>query len=358
MLNILFTGIISLMLLGYAPTQARSVFRPQDPYKPKLSVAWENKHQQCTLESYYLQEYPLFGIFDQEHFFNNYLPVGPIHFRNDENKSVDGTTISLLIDDLLEEINQKKKLHKFKRAKEFKHFSILRKRNFNRKKKNGFMILKCKDYPFVVKLSIETPESFTQPFTKGFDPLFFFFMAGGTNRHLSGFTRIKNADYVRNCIAQAPNLNVEFDIPRKWFYIPKNCPWLELKGKNIGKNKHLSTSIPGTYCIIADAIEFDHKFTLTCKNDREISMKLCNLVNFYIDPHIDNFMVEKETNKVVIIDTEHFPTITGLGQVDTVYTNQFHWYVDLAFKCIDDLFLRDKSKRKDIAMNGAGQLKL
>jgi len=358
MLTMLYTLIISIIFMFYAPTHSRSVFRPQDPYKPKLSVSWENKTKEFTLESYYLQEYPLFGIFDQEHFFNNYLPTGPIHFRYDQNKSVDGTTIALLIDELLEEINKKKKLHKIKRTEEFKNFFVLRKRNFNRKKKNGFMILKCKDYPFVVKLSIETPESFTQPFSKGFEPSIFFFMAGGTNRHLSGFTRIKNAEYVKNSIAKAHDMPVEFDLPRKWFYIPHGCPWIELRGKNIGTNKQLSTTIPGTYCIIADAIEFERKFTLTRKDDRDISMKLCNLVNFYIDPHIDNFMTEKGTNKVVIVDTEHFPSITGLTHIDSVYTSQIRLYTDLTFKCIDDLFLRNKSKRREIAMNGTGQSKL
>jgi len=182
-------------------------------------------------------------------------------------------------------------------------------------------------------------------------------MAGGINRHLSGFTRIKNLQHVKHCIAQA-QLPVEFDVPRKWFYMPKNSQWMELHAKNIGRNETAYAEIPGTYCIVADAIEFERVYTLLNKEDRNTSMQFCNAVNFSIDPHIDNFMVEKETGKVVIIDTEHFPSITGLTDVSSMYTSQISWYIDLSIKCAKDMFLRDKQTRRSIQRYGTHHFQL
>ncbi len=349
--------LIVFVLSFITSLQARSPQRPQDPTIPSLTTRWAKDSTQHTIKSYFLQEYPLFEIFDYNHFFSNYLPIGKISYRYNPEQSVNGSVIAHLIDELIEELNQKKRLHKIKRDDEFKHFTILRKRNFNRREKCGFLILKCKDYPFVVKLSIETPESFTQPHKKGFEPSIFFIMAGGINRHLSGFTRIKNANHVRRCIANA-TLPVEFDIPRKWFYVPQNTKWIELAGRNIGTNSTIRTEIPGTYCIVSDAIDFERKFTLLNHEDCVVSMKLCNLINFSIDPHIDNFLLEKNTGKIVIVDTEHFPSITGLTNVNGVYTSQLHWYYDLSIKCINDMFLRDKQTRKYIQQHGTHHFNL
>ena len=33
-----------------------------------------------------------------------------------------------------------------------------------------------------------------------------------------------------------------------------------------------------------------------------------------VDAHVDNFMVEKSTGIIVLIDTEHFPTMVGLKE--------------------------------------------
>jgi len=342
--------LLTILFLSNTLLQARSIHRPKDPTKPRLTARWIDDNEYHSISNYYLQEYPFFQIFDRNHFFENYLPIGTINFRNNPNSSVEGATLAHLIDKLMEEIAQGKK--------EFTNFIVLRKQNFNRRKKFGLLILKCKDYPFVVKTSIETPKSFTNPYKKGIVPAIFFFMAGGINRHLSGFTRIKNSQYVRQCITQAPNLPAQFDIPRKWFYMPSGSKWMELCGFNIGQHDQIHTEIPGAYCIIADAIECERSFSLLHKDDRTISMKLCNLVNFYIDPHIDNFIVEKETNKIVIIDTEHFPSITGLANTKSIYTSQIRWYTDLSIKCLEDMFLRDKQTRRYIQRHGTHHYKL
>jgi len=352
-----YINIIFLVMTLSTTIMARSPHRPQDQTMPEIITCWTNDIKKYSIKSYYLQEYPLFEIFDYEHFFSHYLPIGKIKYRYNPKQNVNGSVIAHLVDELVDEINQKKRLHKIKRFDDFKNFTVLRQRNFNRRKKCGFLILKCKHYPFVVKLSVETPESFTQPFKKGFEPSIFFVMAGGINRHLSGFTRIKNAAHVRTCI-EKENLPVEFDMPRKWFYVPQNSKWIKLTGKNIGTQPSITTEIPGTYCIIADAIEFERKFTLLNNEDCKISMNFCNLVNFSIDPHIDNFLLEKNTGKVVIVDTEHFPSITGLVNIKGFYTSQLRWYADLTVKCIQDMFLRDKKTRKHIQKHGTHHFKL
>ena len=339
-----FTRAIIIATIVSFPLYPRSIHRPEDATMPALTVRWKNEKTYYSLKSSYLQQYPFFDIFDRNHFFDNYLPNEAIAFRNNPDKTVDGTELARLIDELVNEVNQKKK--------QFTHFTILRRRNFNRRKVSGLLILKCKTYPFVVKLFIEDPKGFTNPYQNGFEPTIFFFMAGGINRHLSGFTRIKNAQFVKKCIAQKPDLPVEFDIPRKWFYMPQGSKWIELTGFNIGNHKQISTELPGTYCIVADTIDCERKFSLFNKKDSKYSMQFCNVVKFYIDPHIDNFMIEKGTKKVVIVDTEHFPSITGLTHIHDIYRSQVRWYIDLSCKCIQDMYLRDKRTRKYIQRHG------
>ena len=108
----LISKFLLIILLPVSIINARSLHRPKDPTIPILKTQWVDSKQYCTLKSYYLQEYPLFGIFDYNHFFANYLPIGPISFRNKPESTVDGAVLAHLIDDLLEEVNQKKKLHK------------------------------------------------------------------------------------------------------------------------------------------------------------------------------------------------------------------------------------------------------
>ena len=79
-------------------------------------------------------------------------------------------------------------------------------------------------------------------------------MGGGVNRHLSGFTRIKNAQAFKEFITKNPYWQSRVDMPRKWFWLPCNTRWITIAGANIGKYKQVSIDIPGTYCIVADAI--------------------------------------------------------------------------------------------------------
>ena len=168
------------------------------------------------------------------------------------------------------------------------------------------MIVKFKDYPFVTKLFIETPDSFMSPFDKGIAPIFFFFMGGGVNRHMSGFTRIKNREIILEQAFTFTMGRPDGYPSQMAFSYPSNISWIEIKGTNIGDHKNITIQFPGTYCIIADAIEDEREFLLFNPDDKKMALKICNYLNLWIDPHMKNFMFEKNTNKFIIVDTEHF----------------------------------------------------
>jgi len=315
---------------------SRSVHRLNYGEIPLLIARWEkNPVASYLLRSSFLKKEPLFKLFDKDFFYSHLLP-DKISYRSDKTKFVDKAKLSAQLEVLIKEINQKKET--------FSHFSIIRDSNFNKKREAGLIILKFKDYPFVVKLFMETPKSFVRPYAKGFEPRFFFIM-GSVNRHLMGFTRIKNVENIRNKIATSKQWSKKIETPRKWHWVPKNAQNIKLIGKNIGNTKQIETTIPGTYAIIADAIELKDKcFSIFNRKARKMCMKLCNYLDVAIDPHIDNFLQEKHTNKIVIVDTEHFPTLVGFkGKLK--FKGYFSWYIRLSKKCVGDLFFRHKRKR-------------
>jgi hypothetical protein len=315
----------------------RSVHRPRDSQMPSIMTHWKGDTTHYHyLQSPFLDGYPFFEIFDKKYFDDHLFPKGQISFRYDPEKSIESTKMDTLIESLIKEVHEKRT--------SYTNFTILRDSNFNRRHQSGLLIVKSKEYPFVVKLFMETPEMFVKPYRKGFYPLFFYFMGGGINRHLSGFTRIKNAENVKKTIAQNPYWKSRVDLPRKWFWLPKDPKWITIAGGNIGKYKQTSIDVPGTYCIISDLINMERIMTLTNPEDRIESMALCNIVKFCIDPHIDNFAIEKGTRKIVIVDTEDMRSIVGLKKDVGPYTSQTAWYCDLSSKAIDDIFFRDKSK--------------
>ena len=330
---LLFVVLINQTIL----VNARSIHRPKDPDMPSILTHWaDDVTQTHFLQTPYLEGYPFFEIFDKQYFDSHFLPKKPIAFRNKPDISVDSHILTGMMEKLIEEVNNKKS--------SYTYFSILRDSNFNRRKKSGLLIVKCKKFPFVVKLFMETPDMFVKPHRKGFYPMFFYFMGGGVNRHLSGFTRIKNAEAFKEAINKNAYWKSRVDIPRKWYWAPENSRWITITGSNIGKYKHISINIPSTYCIIADLIDIERRFTLVNKEDRIESLALCNTVKFSVDPHIDNFVIERDTKLIVLVDTEHMPTMVGFKEEVGTYTSQMSWYIDLCLKATDDIFFRDKSK--------------
>lgn len=331
--------IISLLSI-FSPNciiQARSIYRPIDPLMPEISVKWVGDSHEYILRKYHLEEYALFKLFDKNYFMQHILPEEPISLRTNPEKSVQRKQLTDLIDGLLDEIKEGKHT--------FTHFTILQSKDYNFKKCNGLLIVKFNDYPFVVKLFVESPDSFVSPFDKGFEPIFFFFMAGGVNRHLTGFTRIKNREIIKQRLAKSPWVN-DMDIPRKWHWVPHNSRWIEIRGKNIGNVKERSIQFPGTYCIIADAIEAERNLSLLSGTDKKRAMDLCNFLDIWIDPHMKNFMIEKGTGKFVIVDTEHFPTVVGLREKIS-FNSYTEWYLYLAGKCWRNAFMQNKHERRN-----------
>ena len=337
MKKIFLNCMLAILVATPFLSDARSIHRPQDPQMPSIVTHWKGDNTKCySLRSPFLEGYPFFEVFDKKHFDEHIIPAGPIPFRYDSTKSVDRTELTSLIETLVQEIRERKSV--------YTHFTILRDSNFNRRRQSGLLIVKCKEYPFVIKLFMETPDMFVKPYKKGFYPMFFYFMGGGVNRHLSGFTRIKNAEKFRTIVDNNPYWKSRVDIPRKWYWLPKDAQWITISGSNIGHYKQVSIDIPGTYCIIADAIDLERSMTLVNAEDRIESMALCNTARFIIDPHIDNFAIERTSKKIVLVDTEHFPTMVGFKKDVGEFSNQASWYINLVSEAADDIFLRDKSR--------------
>ncbi|MEX0940725.1 MAG: hypothetical protein WDZ41_05165 [Candidatus Babeliales bacterium] len=315
---------------------ARSPYRPTDPLAPTIITQWQGNTKQYSLSNSHLQEGPYFHIFDKKYFFDHLLPNNEIVYRHDK-KTVTGKSLSILIENFLKEIKQNQN--------NFTDFIILKKKDFNWRDHTGLIIAKFKQHPFVLKLFIETPESFVAPLAKGFEPTCFFMMGGGVNRHLIGFTRIQNLETLQKKVAKNSSWHRYVEFPRKWFWLSKDTQWITITSKNIGPQKTRSISIPGTYAIIADHIDIERMFSLKNKNDRDIAMQLSNYCKQNIDPHINNYAIEKNTHKIVPIDTEHFPTMVGYNQAPEC-NNYLQWYSRLSLKMLKDTLGRNKQERR------------
>lgn len=328
--------VVVLLFLWSGLSSARSIYRPVDSKMPVLHAKWADGSTVHTLKKYHLEEYALFGLFDKQYFEDHMLPSYPIATRYDQDRYVHPLILEQLIENLLAEINDGKY--------SFTHFTVLQSKDYNFKKGRGLLIVKFKDYPFVVKLFVETPDSFVSPFDKGMEPIFFFFMGGGVNRHLTGFTRIKNREIIVNKLAESPWAG-QVDMPRKWHFIPKGTRWIEIDGINIGAKSHQKIQFPGTYCIIADAIDAERNLSLLDERDKKLALEICNYLNLWIDPHMKNFMFEKGTHKFIIVDTEHFPSAVGLHE-KVNFDSYSNWYLHLAGKCWQNAFMQTKNQRR------------
>jgi hypothetical protein len=330
-------GVGLVVLSATIPILAqRNVHRPKDNTIQTIAVSWADEPEPIhTLTSRYLEKNTLFELFDRSFFYDHLLPKGKISFRYNPEQTVDSTLLDSLIEKAVQEIRNGRRT--------FSDFTILRDRDFNHKRLSGLIILKCNNFPFVVKLFMENPKSFVRPFRKGIVPSFCFFIGGGINRHLSGFTRIKNLYAFKEIVDNSPLWSDTVTLPRKWFWLPHDSRWFAINGTNFGPSTMEKTSIPGTYAIVADAIEIERTMSLRNKRDRKESLRLCNDVNFCVDPHIDNFMIEKGSGKIAVIDTEDFGYMTGRKDKDLGhYNSQIAWYVDLSLKAARDIFFRPK----------------
>jgi hypothetical protein len=319
----------------------RSPWRTEDPLEPEIRVHWSDDTKIHTLRDHCLEYHAIFCKFNKEQFESHLLPKDPIPYRNKPDQTVDPQELARLIQRLIEEIQTHKK--------SFTDFTVLKKSDFNPRIASGLIILKFKSYPFVLKLFLKTPESFVT-LSEGLIPKFFFRMGGGTNRHLSGFTRVPNLEKIRERIQESPHWSALVDTPRKWYWIPKDTRWITIEGKNIGTQPTCTTTIPAIYGIVVDAIEAERHFNLSNAEDIRFGLAFAQYIGNRMDAHVDNFILEKGTGKIVIIDTEHFPTMVGLKK-QMNFTSYHSWYLQLSGKCIQDNFMRSKKYRREMQTN-------
>ncbi len=306
-------------------------------YFPTLST------EKCLYTNATITEFPIFKTFDRQDLKKNYLPKGKIFYRNSTKEGIESKDLEKILQNFFEEILQKKDM--------YTDFTILKNDDFNLKKQAGLLIVKCKKHPFVVKLFMETPRSFMRPYNKGIIPLLQFGVGGGATRHLTGFTRIKNSKTVVDFLNKTPEWKNFIDVPRKWYWLPE-YPWIHIQTQNLGElNEIKSITLPGAYMIIADYIAPEKKFKIIHSQDRKKILDLSNYLECRIDPHINNFLIEKNTGKLVIIDTEHFPTLTGLRK--PIYLSSYHeYYLSLANKFLKERIFSLKKDRIERQKSG------
>jgi hypothetical protein len=331
------------LLFAMTTLVGRHPFRLPNPSIPQVTAQWADGSHSFTITNRNIRYYPMFA-FDITHFIPYLLPHDAISFRSDPKQSVDGTLLATLIQDGMEEILHIKK--KRKRKKVLQHFFLLQDKNFNYKRSCGLVVLAFKDYPFVVKLFIEQPTTILDFHATGIEPTFFFYMGGGSNRHLSGFTRLTNREFVAKRIEQFPAWKNHVELPRKWFWIPHEQKNIVITGKNIGGLPFIKTEIPSVYAIIADKIDFSQPTkTLSSTQKGDIIMQLCNDLELNIDPHAKNFAftedLVKNKFKISLVDTEHFPTMVGPIKQKQFKTHH-QWYLYLAGKGFQDIYLTSK----------------
>ncbi len=260
-----------------------------------------------------------------------------ISFRHNPQKTIKQSHINALLTYLLVEIAEQKKI--------FTDFIVIKDQDFNYKKNAGALVLRFKKYPFVVKLFLETPRSWVRPYNKGIEAICQHIIGGGVSRHLCGFTRIKNLEWVQNKLKTNPLYATTVDMPRKWFWLPQHAPFLRVTGYNIGGHKKISQTLPALYAIVEDAIDVEKTFSMRNYNDRKTAIDLSNFLEMHIDAHINNFVYEKKTNKIIIIDTELFPVLVGLKKPMHI-SNYASYYLKLVKKAFLSFFFSSKKDRK------------
>lgn len=329
-LNVNISGIC-LALIPTLVYATRTVHRLQPAQIPHIIVSSTNDPTLYVLTDYNLRPVPLLHIFDKEYFMNHLLPPGFLSYNSGE-KTIETKILKKLINDLLEEINQKKK--------HYHHFTILKNSGFVHHKKCGLLVVKFNNYPFILKLFIETPKGFISPYEKGFEAANLF-VAGGALRHTLGFTRIKTLEYLQNKFNNDAYWHDKIITPRKWFWLPENPVWLNITTYNIGNKKEDHTSLPVIYGIIADELKRDP----LKQTDYHELMRLSKFVEHRIDPHTKNFFIEQITGKIALIDTELFPIILGFNTKIKSQDTYIKWYMHLAGKYLKEKLFTTKQGR-------------
>ena len=327
--------------------QTRNVRRPNDPSIPTIQISSTDPESEYDwllvnhrkpksqppiflLKNVFLRLKPLKQGFDKEFFEKNYLPPGILTFRNNKG-CIDTKILSQLANELIDEIKHRKRT--------FSHFAILKDKDFNYKSLSGLIIAKFKDYPFVIKLSIEHPHTIIQPFSTNIDTTGQFII-GGNFRHFSNFTRITNLLHIQQLLKSKRIDQTILDFPRKWYWKPNTCHDLKIVW-TCNNNKEI-INIPSAYATIADFIYTDK--LQPQKELNKFAMQIATASNFSIDPHAGNIVIEQHPQQYVLLDTEDFRILAGLEQ-NMKAKRYVGWYLELILHCMKTYFFRTKQER-------------
>lgn len=332
----LFSSILVLVGCGRHYTTHRSPLRKPSQQTPMIVVSDSTSPHSYARSCNHYKKDPIFTVFDYQFFIEHLTPatgVADIH----GNHMIDQATLNNILHEILSALKAPNS--------PLPHCTIMHDRNFNYTTQCGLIILKLHDYPLVIKLFKETPESFVSPFSKGFEPTTFFLMSGGSNRHIAGLTRIPNRLRLLAQIEKSEQWKDRVIIPRKWYWTPQPIEWLRIDGYHLDAKTTLHTEIPATYAVIADYVAAEQTTSLDLKMQKNLIMDLCTLCSLHLDPHMKNFVIstkpDSEIPIIAIIDTEDHACMTGLTEPVT-YTTHIEWYAVLTRKFLKDLLFNVK----------------
>jgi len=336
----------TFIIISFLPVSGRSIHRSYNPTIPYIIVTGLNqsetiKQKSCRklksnkLQNKFLRLKTLKRPYENSGFKKHMLPKGKIKFRKTDD-TVQSDTLKKENEHLLEEI--------LSGSKKFTDFTVLKDTDFNYNTLSGLVVLKYKKFPFVLKLFIEHPHTFIDPLSRSLVAGCIFVLSGNT-RHLSGFTRIHNKETARKALAKDPEYRYYLDFPRKWYWLPESQPYLNIKWHDSHHDYYETIKIPSFYGIVCDFIETDK---VVQKKEihtlRQISIDVANYLRNIIDSHVDNFIPELGSNKIVIIDTEHFPTVAGLEK-EMNANGYIQWHFELMGKYMKTAWFRSKQQR-------------
>lgn len=346
----IFRLTICTMFIVINFTEARNPRRPHNKITPSINVCASNQtvadswisekcKKQCidkknyTLTNQFLRAKPLKEGFNDVYFKQHLLPSNEtIHYKNKKG-SINSTVLQALAESVLNEVQQGKKT--------FTHFTILKCKDFNFNNLSGLLVLKFKDYPFVLKLSIEHPHTIVKPYSKSFEANCIF-MIGGNFRHLSNFTRIPNLENLRKILSFNPFYLDKIDFPRKWYWQPKNNYNLVITWKETPYRSEETIIIPSIYATLSDLVEID-----TSQSQRKLNkmaLRISHDTGFLVDPHAGNLVIDKNSKKHTLLDTENFRLIIGSDRIFSAKT-YIGWFAEMIISSSKKYAGRTKRER-------------
>lgn len=287
---------------------------------PEIAVQWtDNAAEQYAAKAEYFRP-EVFSMFDPAFVQEHLLPMGEITSRNGRS-TMQGSQLSDEIEQTITELRSGKR--------NLTYFTLIKDKEYHWKHFAGLIVLKSRNHPYVVKLFTENPATFLDAKAKGMQHAAMSRMSGGGNRYLAGFLRLKNLEQARQ-IASTVELPMVLDFPRKWYWLPTHNQTMTVMGRGFGsaKDDSYSMQLPSVYAIVADWIETDVPLSYMRTKHRVDILNICHKFNFEIDPNIKNYRIEKGTNKLVLIDTEHYRSLLALNA--NIPTNSYvtmHLYV-------------------------------